>query len=178
MQKIIYKVFFDYQKEEVWINEMASKGLSLIAYSPFRYVFEKTEKAQYTFKIELLDHMPSHPESENYIEFLEENKVKFVASTLRWIYLRKDNDGTSFMLETNVDTKVQHYKRYLLMVFPFWLINLVACFINLWVYLSISTSVNLFAFGLNFTVALLLGYLLIKYYRMYIKFKKEALIYE
>ena len=58
MRKVIKKVFmaWEYEKEEKWLNEMASKGLALVDYSIFRYSFEPCEPGEYSFKIQLLEH--------------------------------------------------------------------------------------------------------------------------
>ncbi len=178
MQKVMYKVFFDYQKEEAWINEMAELGLSLLAYSPFRYVFERTEKSKHLFRIELLKYRPSHPESEQYLEFLEENDVKIVATSLRWVFLKKENDGNGFDLINDLNTKILHYKRYLSMVVPLFLINFFAFIINLMLFSSTRQSANVFALSMNFTVSVILGVLFIRFYRKYAKLKREAIVYE
>lgn len=39
MKKVIYKAYYDYEKEEKWLKEMSAKGLALINYSWLRYTF-------------------------------------------------------------------------------------------------------------------------------------------
>ena len=66
---------------------------------------------QYLYRIELLENMPSHPESQAYLRFLEENGVEFVSSYLRWVYLRKPASEGAFDLYTDMDSKIKHYRR-------------------------------------------------------------------
>ena len=86
MRKVIKKFFWawEYEKEEKWLNEMAAKGLALVDYSIFRYSFEPCEPGEYTFKIQLLEHNPNHPESEQYIrEVAVEGRKRTYALTPR-----------------------------------------------------------------------------------------------
>ena len=44
MKHIVYKPYWDYEKEERWLNDMAAKGLALSDYSWCRYAFEETPR--------------------------------------------------------------------------------------------------------------------------------------
>lgn len=48
MRKTIHKLFFfwDFQKEEDWLNDMASIGLALVAVDGARYTFEQSEPGE------------------------------------------------------------------------------------------------------------------------------------
>lgn len=111
MKHIVWKAYWDYEKEEKWLNEMSSKGMALTDYSWCRYVFEDTQKHEYNYRIELLENMPHHPESIAYIRFLEESGVECVASYMRWLYLRKKTSDGPFDLYTDIDSRIKHYKR-------------------------------------------------------------------
>ena len=111
MKHVIHKAMFDYEKEERWLNEMSAKGLAMTDYSWCRYVFSETPANQYLYRIELLEQMPTHPESQAYLRFLEENGVEHVASYLRWVYLRKPASEGAFDLYTDIDSKIKHYQR-------------------------------------------------------------------
>lgn len=47
MNHIVRKAFFDYEKEEKYLNEMSAKGLALTDYTQFRYVFQDAPKGEY-----------------------------------------------------------------------------------------------------------------------------------
>lgn len=113
MKHTVYKVFTigAYEKEEKWLNEMAAKGMILTDVGICRYVFEEGTPGEYTYRLELLNHRPSHIESVSYIKFLEDAGVEHVGSYLRWVYLRKKTQDGTFELYSDVDSKIKHYKR-------------------------------------------------------------------
>jgi hypothetical protein len=111
MKEIIWKPYWNYEKEERWLNEMSSRGLAMCDYSWCRYVFEDKPKGEYIYRIELLEHRARHPESRKYIEFLEETGVEFVSSYMNWVYFRKKAADGPFDLYSDIDSKIRHYKR-------------------------------------------------------------------
>ena len=116
MKHIVYKPYWDFEKEERWLNDMAAKGLALSDYTWCRYAFEETPRGKYLYRIELLENLPSHPESQAYLRFLEENGVEVVTSYMRWVYLRRNAADGPFDIYTDLDSKIRHYKRIL----TFW----------------------------------------------------------
>ncbi|WP_339316068.1 DUF2812 domain-containing protein [Paenibacillus sp. FSL R10-2734] len=111
MKQVVRKVFWDFEKEEEWLNEMSAKGMALTDYSWFKYVFTETRNNEYTYRIELLDNVPTHPESIAYIKFLEENGIECVSSYVRWIFLRKKSSEGAFDIYTDLESKIKHFKR-------------------------------------------------------------------
>lgn len=118
MRTVIWKAYMNYEKEEVWLNLMASKGFVLIDYAWCRYVFEDSLPGEYTFRIELMEHHPNRPEGREYIKFMEENGVECVATFLRWVYFRKKASDGAFDIYSDIDSRLRHYQR----VFRFQLI--------------------------------------------------------
>jgi hypothetical protein len=117
MKHIVRKIYWNYENEECWLNNMAAKGLALTDYSWCRYVFEDAEPGEYIYRIELLDQTANHAESQKYISFLEDTGVEFVASYMRWVYFRKKTADGPFNLYSDIDSKITHYQR----VSAFWL---------------------------------------------------------
>lgn len=111
MKYVVRKAFWNYEKEEKWLNEMSAKGLALRDYSWCRYVFEDAGQGEYTFRIVLFDQPANHPESQKMISFFEDMGIEFVASYMRWIYLRKKTADGPFELHSDLDTKIVHYKK-------------------------------------------------------------------
>lgn len=124
MKHIVHKAYWDYEKEEQWLNEMSARGMALTDYSWCRYVFTDTPNGQYHYRIELLQYLPTHPESVAYLRFLEENGVEVVTSYLRWVYLRKPASEGAFDLYTDLDSKIKHYQR----INYFWTAMMIAEF--------------------------------------------------
>ena len=159
MRKIIKKVFFawEYEKEEKWLNEMSAKGLALVDYTFCRYSFEECEPGEYSFKIQLLEHRPNHPESEQYIRFMEETGAEQVASYLNWVYFRKKTAEGTFELFSDIDSKLKHYTLIKKLLVPLGIVNtcigisnIINCWFNvkelLWLpFINIALAVLMFA---------------------------------
>jgi hypothetical protein len=111
MKQNIWKAFWDYRKEEAWLNAMAAKGLSMTDYSWCRYVFEETEPGAYQYRIELLEQVPDHPESRSYLHFLEGTGVEVVAVYVRWVYLRQKTSEGGFELFSDTASRLAHGRK-------------------------------------------------------------------
>jgi len=115
---IIRKAYWDYENEEKWLNFMAANGLAMISYSWCKYIFIKSDPGEYIYRIELLKYFPSHPESMDYIEFMKENGVEYVASYMKWVYFRKKAADGAFNIYSDIDSKITHYRRVNSIWFP------------------------------------------------------------
>jgi Protein of unknown function (DUF2812). len=111
MDKIIWKLYSDYEKEERWLNAMSAKGLAFTDYVFCRYKFVDCKPGEYTYRIELLENLPSHPESRQYIQFMEDNGVEVISNWTRWVYFRKKTDSVPFNIFSDIDSRITHYKR-------------------------------------------------------------------
>ncbi|MEI8199913.1 MAG: DUF2812 domain-containing protein [Eubacteriales bacterium] len=131
MKKIIHKAYWNPDKEQKWLNELAAKGLSLSDYSWMRYVFEETEPGKYIYQIELLEKRPGNPESDLYLRFLEDAGVEIVATYMRWVFLRKKASDGPFAIYSDCESKIRHLNR----LKHFWtglvVLELFAGFLNL-----------------------------------------------
>ncbi len=116
MKHVIYKIFWNYEKEEKWLNGYSARGLALVDYCWIRYVFEDSMPGEYIYRIQLLRNLASHPQSRKYIEFVEETGAECVATYLRWVYFRKRSADGPFELYSDITSKIRHYK----MVRAFW----------------------------------------------------------
>jgi hypothetical protein len=168
MKYVVRKAFWDYEKEEKWLNEMSAKGMALTDYSWCRYVFEEEPHNQYTYRIELLENMHNHPESVAYIRFLEESGVECVAAHMRWIFLRKKTSEGSFEIYTDIDSKINHYKRIytlwntlMIVEFTAGLSNLIIGIVNL----NIGEKLGNFSHG-NIAIGLCLVPLGLLFFRL------------
>ena len=86
MRRTIRKLFWvwDFDQEEKWLNEMAAKGLRLVAVGFCRYVFEEGRPGEYHIRLELLENWPTSPEGARYIRFVEETGAEYIGSVMRW----------------------------------------------------------------------------------------------
>jgi len=111
MKTKIWKAFWDYEKEEKWLNEMTAKGFAMTAYSWCRYTFEDCVPGEYIYRIELLEHGVNHPESRRYIQFMEENGVEHVDTYRTWVYFRKKTVAGGFKIYSDLTSRIKHYQR-------------------------------------------------------------------
>ncbi|KAB2862688.1 MAG: DUF2812 domain-containing protein, partial [Exiguobacterium chiriqhucha] len=109
--KTVYRVYVDYEKEEKWLNKMAAQGWFLEQFKLGRYEFRQGNPNEYTYRIELLEELPNSPKSDAYFELLEEMGITIVATSYRWIYLKKRTEEGPFQLYSDIDSKIRHEKR-------------------------------------------------------------------
>jgi hypothetical protein len=109
----IHKLYWDYEKEERWLNEMAAKGFALVDYTWGTYRFERGTPGEWTYRIELLPETPAKPESRDYLSFMADAGVEVVSTYMRWIYFRKRTSGGPFELFSDLDSRISHYERVL-----------------------------------------------------------------
>jgi hypothetical protein len=150
MKHIVHKAYWDFEKEERWLNEMSARGMAFTDYSWCRYVFTDAPNSQYIYRIELLENPQTHPESIAYLRFLEENGIECVATYLRWVYLRKPASEGPFDLYTDLDSRIKHYQRINRFWNFFMILEFGAAFANLSVgivNLSIETQAESIRFG-------------------------------
>lgn len=159
MKHIVHKAYWDFEKEEKWLNEMSAKGMALTDYSWCRYVFTETSNNEYTYRIEFLGNKPTHADSIAYIRFLEESGVECVATYNWWIFLRRKSSEGSFDIYSDIESKIKHYKRInvlwdtgMWVEFMAGLINLIVGIVNL----NIGNTLSNFSFILA-KVNLILG---------------------
>src|SRR5690625_1824528 len=98
MKKRVIKFYSNYEKEEAWLNKMAAQGWHCVDYIFGRYTFEKGKPGEYIYRLQLIEHHYTHAKSADYLEFLEETGVEFIASHIRWVYLRKKAEDGPFEL--------------------------------------------------------------------------------
>lgn len=141
MIRTIHKLFFIWQleKEEAWINEMASHGYSLTqAFRICRYDFEETEQNKYKYKTLFLKGLYTSDENTKYFKFLEEMGIEVVCQIgypgTSCVYTRalaKDYpDGID--LYSDIDSKINYKK-----VMAFYLLFIV-------IYALAASTMNLF----------------------------------
>lgn len=104
-----FRLYFDKDKETVWLNEMAAKGYALTGFFAGIYSFEKTEPGEYIYQIDFGDKLFSA--SDDYREFMEETGVEIIQSWGYWVFLRKKAANGDFVLYSDVDSLITHYTK-------------------------------------------------------------------
>lgn len=126
MRKTIHKWYsaWNFDREEKWLNEMAAQGLALIAVGFCSYTFEQRDPGEYTVRIELLENLPSHPQSEQYIRFIEGSGAEYIGAIMRWGYFRKKKSVGAFDLYSDYNCRIRHLNRIIALVGVFEALSL------------------------------------------------------
>lgn len=121
MRKTLHKWYsaWNFDKEEKWLNEMASQGLALAAVGLCSYTFEECEAGEYTIRLELLENLPSHPQSEQYIRFIEGSGAEYIGAVMRWVYFRRKKSLGAFDLYSDYSCRIQHLNRIIALLSVF-----------------------------------------------------------
>jgi len=176
MKYIYRKIFFDYENEERWLNEMSKKGLMLSDFTWGKYTFEECKPDMYIYKMELLKEPYDSPESMDYITALESSGVEVIASQMRWIYMRKRKSDGPFEKEYDRDFRSKHYEKVFLMSFIFMIINIAIGISNILIFDR--TDYGIFSLMIGIIMVLIgcvVGYSnVIPIYKKLKKIKKES----
>lgn len=156
MKTIIRKLFYNYEKEEKWLNEMSAKGFALTDYTWCRYVFTDCQPGEYIYRLELLEHSPTHAVSQKYIQFMEENGVEHISSYIRWVFFRKKAADGAFDIYSDADSKIKHYRMVIKLFTSIAIAAFGACVYNIYVSFLIAQR-GIYPF--NFVVGAIVGFL-------------------
>lgn len=120
MRHIVWKFWkaWDFDREEKWLNEMSAKGLALAGVSFCRYEFEECSPGAYTYRLELLQENIRHPESQQYIRFVEDMGARHVGTYARWVYFAMPAAEGPFELHSDSESKIKHLNRILALLIP------------------------------------------------------------
>ena len=118
MRRVIHKLFWIWQleKEQAWINEMASHGYSLEHAGRLTFEFEETEPNKYIYKEIFLKGMGESSENLKYFKFLEEMGINVVCYInypgTCWVYIRalKEDYPDGIELYSDIDSKINYQK--------------------------------------------------------------------
>jgi len=160
MKKTIRKIFlaWEFEKEEKWLNEMAATGLQLCGVGFCKYTFEEGFPGEYVYRMELLDHLPAHAESVQYIAFMKDAEIEHIGSLHRWVYFRRKSGENSFGLFSDIDSRIKHLSKIFFSIVFLSGLNLFHGINNINLWFSTHMNANLIVGILCLLAALLLGY--------------------
>jgi len=109
---IRFKVTFDKDAEQDWLNDMCQKGWAFVNFCAGICTFVPCQPGEYIYQIDLLDGDGAHPrDPEGYREFMEDTGVEVVRRWFRWVYLRKKASDGPFEIYTDTASKISMYRR-------------------------------------------------------------------
>lgn len=178
-----WRFFAKHEKEEQFLNDMMAKGYAMTNFRWGKYTFEKAPPGKYIYRIELLEYLPEHEESQQYIRFMEDTGAELVATHFRWAYFRKKAEEGEFCIYTDLDSKINHYLRIRTLMIVVAALNLFMGLINLNVGLFVEWAerppFNLYLSTISFAVAALVYLFIILPLNKKIRFlQKEKTIRE
>ena len=109
---------WDFEKEEVWLNEMAQNGWVLDGVGFCTYHFIRCEPGEYTVRLEM------HNYDEAYLGFMADTGAEYIGRMVKWIYFRKKASEGSFDLFSDIDSRIRHLDRIGKMLFGVGMVNL------------------------------------------------------
>lgn len=179
MRKIIHKWFWiwNFDKEEQWLNEMAAKGLCLVSTGFCKYEFEDSLPGEYHIRMQLLDKLPHHPESQKYIEFLEDTGAEQVGSFTRWVFFRKKASLGDFDLFSDNASRVKYLTSMLSFITLVVALNLLIGLENLAIAMLTGFPGNYLGF-LNLAIGLFGLPGVVKLWKKRNRIKKESQLFE
>ena len=170
---------WDFDKEETWLNEMSTLGLQLVAIGIGKYTFEQGTPGEYTVRLELLDNMPGHGESMQYIRFIEDTGAEYIGSVMRWVYFRKKTaQGIPFDLFSDIDSRIAHLKRILSLTGIVGALQLYIGFDNIEKTASGEISAAYIPGLLCLSFGLLIAYGFFRIYQKMRRLQKERVLHE
>lgn len=104
---IKFRLYYDKDKEEKFLNEMSSKGYAMKKFILGFYTFEKTKPNEYTYRVDLIRDK-TQKELHEYISLIEESGAEFVQRWGIWAIFRKKGE---FELYTDIASQISLYKR-------------------------------------------------------------------
>jgi len=111
--KTVYRLYWDFEREERWLNAQAARGWELVRYRLGAYSFESGEPGAFVYRIELLPGSRKSAASREYLSLLADSGVETVSTYLRWVYLRRPAEMGAFELFTDLESRIGHYRRVL-----------------------------------------------------------------
>ena len=179
MRQTIHKLFWawEFDKEEKWLNEMASKGLCLVSAGFCKYELEDCEPGEYRICLQFLDKMPRHPESKKYIEFLEATGAEHIGSFIHWAFFRKRAVDGEFELFSDNASRMKYLSGVISFVALVTIANLIIGINNVFLAMSLSSPMNYLGF-INLAIGIFGSYGSIKLLKKRKTMKQESQVFE
>ncbi len=192
MRRVIHKIFWIWQleKEQAWINEMASHGYSLEHAGRLTFEFDETEPDKYIYKEIFLKGWGESAENLKYFRFLEEMGIKVVCYInypgTCWVYTRalKEDYPDGIELYSDIDSKINYQKvmaGYLIFVIALTLLGVllnIAVVVNFLLQHDTLMLLNLISAALSFVICVGAVIATVRAFMKIAKLKKERKIHE
>lgn len=142
---IKFRLYFDKDEETDWMNRMAEKGWAMEGFFFGLYWFAPCEPGAYQYQIDFGRKLFSV--DADYKAFMEENGVEVVQPWGYWIVLRRPAAEGEFVLYSDVDSAIEHYKKIRIMFKAVLIIELLIFLFEVYVGIQDGTYIWAFIMG-------------------------------
>ena len=104
---IKFRWYYDKDKEERFLNDLASKGYAMTRFFLGIYWFEKCNPGEYTYKIDLIRDKSTEQKNEFY-DLVRESGGELVQTWGPWAFFRKRGQ---FELYSDTESQIEQYNR-------------------------------------------------------------------
>ncbi len=147
---------WEFDKEEKWLNDMAAQGKALVSARYLTYEFEDSVPGEYAVRLEMLEHAPTSPEGQQYIEFVESTGAEYVGRVMKWVYFRQKTAEGPFELHSDNATRIKHLGGIIRLLKPLMALNVGCGVYNLCIGIAWGSVVNIVCAGVSAAVTVLL----------------------
>jgi hypothetical protein len=104
---------WNYDKEELWINELSAQGLHFKKASLIRSAFIRDESVRYTYRLDFQQGLAPGGKLQEYIDLYADAGWEYVSAFGgTWHYYRREwHEGEEPRLYTDRESLITHYKR-------------------------------------------------------------------
>jgi hypothetical protein len=105
----------------------------------------------------MLDNLPRHGMSEHYIRFIEETGAEHIGSFAWWVYFRKKTGGEPFALFSDINSRINHLNRIMLLIGPILVMLLIIGASSAYMGLCLENTFDLAIGIFDFALGLVMG---------------------
>ena len=108
-----FHLYFDKDKETEWLNQMAEEGYAMDSFFAGFYSFSPCEKGEWQYQIDIGNGF--FGVNKEYSDFMREMGIEIVQAWGPWVILRRKAQDTPFELYSDVESRIEQYKKILLL---------------------------------------------------------------
>lgn len=108
-----FRLYYNKDEETAFLNDMSQKGYALTGFFAGFFHFDKCEPGKYIYQIDITEGL--WRVSSDYREFMQDMGVEIVCLWGPWVILQKKAQDGPFVLYTDVESSIEHYRKIKMM---------------------------------------------------------------
>lgn len=142
-----FRLYYDKDEETAFLNDMSQKGYALTGFFAGFYHFDRCEPGKYIYQIDITEGL--WRVSSDYREFMQDMDVEIVCLWGPWVILRKKAQDGPFVLYTDVESSIEHYRKIRMMF------KICAALEIVFFFIEVASALN--GYSMAWVLCLLLG---------------------